>query len=120
MPSSRNNSCSASGNILILPVCQPVVALNHRHPAAKSAHGLPKLKTYITAPNHEQMLRNTVEFQRLDVRHGVWLRQAPEWSQIVAQDPVLMTTRFPRRMRTAPSLELTSMVFCFRKPAQSP
>ena len=72
-----------------------MVAVDHRHPAAESAHRLRQFETHITASQDQQMLRNVIQFQRLDVGQRLRLRQPGNLGN-VACVPVLMTIFFPR------------------------
>ena len=50
------------GYVCVFTTEQLICSLNDRHFTAKSPKHLPKLKTYVTASEHQQMLRQFLEF----------------------------------------------------------
>src|ERR1700733_5636959 len=54
---------------------QPLVAIDHGHFAAESAHRLSQFYSDIAAADHKQMLGNLIKFERLDMRERLRLKK---------------------------------------------
>ena len=63
-------------DVAILAVGQGVVPLDDRHAAAEASHGLGHLEPDVAAPQDEEVLRDAVQFEGLDVRHRPRLGEA--------------------------------------------
>ena len=56
-------------DVAIFAVGQGVVPLDDRHAAAEASQGLGQLESDVAAPQDEEVLRDAVQFEGLDVRH---------------------------------------------------
>ena len=63
-------------DVAVLAVGQGVVPLDDRHAAAEAAQGLGQLEPDVAAPQDEEVLRDAVQFEGLDVRHRPRLGEA--------------------------------------------
>src|SRR2546430_180736 len=66
-------------HIVVFPIQKPLIAMDHRHLAAKTAHCLGKLQSYISAPQDEKMLGNFVQLQCFDMCEGFCVSKAGDW-----------------------------------------
>ena len=63
-------------DVAVFAVGQGVVPLDDRHAAAEAAQGLGQLEADVAAPQDEEVLRDAVQFEGLDVRHRPRLGEA--------------------------------------------
>ena len=76
IPSSSKSSSQGLRDVAILAVGQGVVPLDDRHAAAEASHGLGQLEPDVSAPQDEEVIRDAVQFEGLDVRHRPRLGEA--------------------------------------------
>ena len=66
-------------DVAIFAVSQGVVPLNDRNATAEASQGLGHLESDIAAPQNEEVLRDAVQFEGLDVRHRPRFGEAGDW-----------------------------------------
>jgi hypothetical protein len=58
------------GDIRVFTAGNLVSLLDHGYPGAEAAHRLRQLKSDISAAQHDEVLRQAIQFESLDVGHG--------------------------------------------------
>src|SRR5262245_50761465 len=58
---------------------QTIIAIDHRHLASESTHGLGQLQSDIAAADHEKMFGYFIQFECFDVCKGLRINKARNW-----------------------------------------
>ena len=75
-PLIPEESLDRLGHVRVFAVDQRAVPFDHGHAAAETAEGLRQLKAHITAAQDDQVFREVVQIQGLDVSQWARLREA--------------------------------------------
>jgi hypothetical protein len=86
------------------------IALKDGDSASKSAIGLSEFETHIAAANYYKMVRQEIQFERLDMCEGPALPQARNGRYGSVRAKVQKYSLSPVTVRTPPSLRRTSSV----------
>ena len=91
----------------VFPADQLRSVLDDSHPRPETTHGLSQFQPDIASADDDQVLREAVQIQQLDMRHRPGGRETGHVGT-VACVPKSRNTRSPRSRRLAPSLASTS------------
>jgi len=66
-------------HIVVFSMHQPVIAIDQRHFAAKTAHGLREFQSDIAGPDREKMSGYLIQFECFDMGEGLRIDKARNW-----------------------------------------